>query len=355
MAHTYRYSRSKADLLSPAKGKTAADFFVDWQLPQDIQHTPLLCAELVRVAYAQRELVAASLPRAGLALADAGWLGGESLGQRWRSLGTDGFVATAGGDHPLVVVAFRGTEPDKPEDLLSDLKARQVACSFAPGRVHEGFLAAYQSVRVPLLAVLSALSAHARVVFTGHSLGAAVATLATADWRSSRPGSPAELVTFGSPRVGNAVFAASLEGLPMQRFVHCADVVTRVPPEHVRRDEVADILEGFIHSDVLRGALTQAVSVAGRLALGDPGFMHVGDLRYIDAHDVLQTTPPDAEGMRLDRESARKAYGAVDDTSSLEWAWPDSIDGLVDLVAWRDMADHAPINYLSAIAASPSA
>jgi hypothetical protein len=97
--------------------------------------------------------------------------------------------------------------------------------------------------------------------------------------------------------------------------------------------------------------------------------MHVGDLRYIDAHDVLQTTPPDAEGMRLDRESARKAYGGVDDTSSLEWAWPDSIDGLIDLVksavarhdaqadlvAWRDMADHAPINYLSAIAASPSA
>jgi hypothetical protein len=53
------------------------------------------------------------------------WPGGEGLGQRWRTLGTDGFVATAD-DGRFAVVAFRGTESDKPEDLLSDLKVRPI-------------------------------------------------------------------------------------------------------------------------------------------------------------------------------------------------------------------------------------
>jgi hypothetical protein len=51
VARIYNYNLSKADLLSPAAGRTADDFFVDWRLPQDTKDAALLCAELVRLAY----------------------------------------------------------------------------------------------------------------------------------------------------------------------------------------------------------------------------------------------------------------------------------------------------------------
>jgi hypothetical protein len=206
------------------------------------------------------------------------------------------------------------------------------------------------------------------VVFTGHSLGAAVATLAAADWQASQPGRAAELVTFGSPRVGDGVFAAGLGPLPTVRHVHCADVVTRVPPSHFGRDEVADILEGFVPSAWGLEVLARTVSSVAQFALGDPGFVHVGALRYIDAVQRLHAAPPDEAGRRNDRVQARAAYGAIDPVTLPDGNWPQTVDGLIDhvisamarhdaraeLVAWRDLADHAPINYLSALAASAS-
>jgi hypothetical protein len=338
----------------------AHEFFVDWQPAIDTADTLLLCAELVRLAYAQHDVVAAALPSAGLDLALGGWLGGESLGDRWRSQGSDGFVAHAA-DAPFTVVAFRGTEPNKPEDLLADLAARAVPCTFAPGRVHRGFLAAYEAVRRPLRAVLDPLPAGTRVVFAGHSLGAAVATLAAADHAGLRGSAGCQLVTFGSPRVGDATFAASLAGVAAQRVVHCADVVTRVPPERFDQDAVADLLAGFVPDGWLGDGLTGALAAMADVALGHPAYVHVGAPHYIDRHDHLLAQAPDAPTCRRDREQARADYGLPAATDRPAWRWPDPGDGLVGLVraamarrepatpqvAWRDMADHAPINYLS--------
>ena len=70
------------------------------------------------------------------------------------------------------------------------------------------------------------------VVVTGHSLGGAVATL-TAAATLRRAGYAADLYTFGSPRVGNAVFARAVTELDFgaeYRLTHEADPIPRLPP-----------------------------------------------------------------------------------------------------------------------------
>jgi hypothetical protein len=102
-------------------------------------------------------------------------------------INTQLFVArnAATGD---LAVAFRGTSETLP-DLLTDLVATGANWTLndgtvIPNSVHAGFAAAYFSVRGELRNVLSvnlASSAGARVYFTGHSLGGALATLAALD------------------------------------------------------------------------------------------------------------------------------------------------------------------------------
>src|ERR1700681_1272214 len=63
------------------------------------------------------------------------------------------------------------------------------------------------------------------LLFTGHSLGTALATL----FASIK--SPSALYTFGSPLVGDSKFVATLQNIKNYRYVDCCDIVTRVAPE----------------------------------------------------------------------------------------------------------------------------
>ena len=83
----------------------------------------------------------------------------------------------------------------------------------------------------PLSEVLREVT-RAQVVFTGHSLGGAVATLAFVEHSLNGSGK-ASLVTFGAPRLGNDKFArwfhAKFEG--RYRFLaHKGDAVAHIPP-----------------------------------------------------------------------------------------------------------------------------
>lgn len=73
-----------------------------------------------------------------------------------------------------------------------------------------------------------------RIFVTGHSLGGALATLATAHIlrlvRENRiSAKPPILYTFASPRVGDAKFAAELERLECYRIANSEDIVPKVP------------------------------------------------------------------------------------------------------------------------------
>src|SRR5512147_87652 len=79
-------------------------------------------------------------------------------------------------DRSYAVLAFRGTEVTKKKDLITDAKASMV--STIEGRVHKGFVNAYESVEKEIIANVSKLPG-VPLYITGHSLGAALATLAT--------------------------------------------------------------------------------------------------------------------------------------------------------------------------------
>lgn len=138
--------------------------------------------------------------------------------------GTQALLAEFGGATPFAVLAFRGTEQE-PEDFITDLNIGRLRHRDGKIDVHAGFAEALDSVWRELEAALKELCCP--VFYTGHSLGAALATL-TAARRA-----PAALYTFGSPRVGDSDFVNSLKHLAdiVHRVVDDQDVVTTLPPQ----------------------------------------------------------------------------------------------------------------------------
>jgi len=138
-----------------------------------------------------------------------------------------GFVGSGG---HWTLVSFRGMKFSRIGDWLTDFN---VSLQAGPaGMVHSGFAQSLDGVWDELLAAIDAAGDHGRPLwFTGHSLGAALATLAVARLRVvGRP--VAGLCTFGSPAVGDKAFARAFDadfGLRTCRFVNQNDVATSFP------------------------------------------------------------------------------------------------------------------------------
>jgi hypothetical protein len=263
------YDASRESLFHPGR---ATDFFQLGPLTSD----GALCAEMARLAYVKGSAdLTAFLARASF-----------SLVRTADIAGTQAFVVTRGGD---AVLAFRGTEPDDPTDLGADADLVLVDLA-GGGRVHRGFAHALDVVWSSISPVIPAA---ARVLVTGHSLGAALATLAAVRLGGAR------LFTFGSPRVGDAAFAARADRLVHERWVDCADIVTRVPPEAL-------------------------------------GYAHTGQRHYIDRAGRHQPGIDDA-AIEADQRNAELEY-------LMTYTFRKGT------AAIRDLADHAPINYVSGVA-----
>lgn len=133
---------------------------------------------------------------------------------------TQGFTVQNGDTY---YISFRGTER-KFKDVKTDLKFAK--CRRSYGKVHAGFLGAYESVRFNLLP-----RPVNKVVFTGHSLGGAIAQVAALDWAYKIPNIQVEVYTFGSPRVFNKKAYKNYNKLIHQsyHFAHHLDIVTWIP------------------------------------------------------------------------------------------------------------------------------
>jgi hypothetical protein len=284
------YSPEKDDLDFPCK---RGNFF-SAGVPKS---EAALCAEMARLSYCrQGSGFAFDQVRIRSVLAPIGFTdcrffespgGGKGRGTHcFLALGED-----VGGNGQVAVIAFRGTDIGDFTNLKAD-----VDFLFTPwdigGKVHQGFARALGEVRPSLDSALQALQC--RTLFTGHSLGAAMATL-MASVRN-----PACLYTFGSPRVGDAEFASTLKNVENRRYVDCCDLVTRVPPEIF-------------------------------------GYVHAGDLYYIDRERKIAQQPGEP-AISDDQDSAREKY-------LVDYALKAGNVGI------RDLADHAPINYVSPLAA----
>ena len=156
---------------------------------------------------------------------------------------TQALVCRAG---RAIVIAFRGTEPSRVKDLMTDLNLQLVPGPM--GQVHRGFLTGLEAIWDKLLSAVAARQDGKRLLwFTGHSLGGALAKLAVA--RLIRIHRPVQgLYTYGAPRCGNAAFAGQFDREARHytfRIVNEEDVVPKVAPrllgyEHAGRHCLLD-------------------------------------------------------------------------------------------------------------------
>lgn len=282
MSRTVPYSASKDDLYYPWK---RAVFFQNGPPTSEAR----LCVELARLAYCSsagnfafdQDRIRKVLGT--VAFTDCKFV--ESTGGA-NGRGVHAFVALK---QDLAVVSFRGTDKDDPTDLSDDADLRLIPW-VKGGRVHCGFSGALDQLLSGIQTTLKSVTS--RILFTGHSLGAAIAVLL-----ASRQ-TAAALYTFGCPRVGDAAFVSTLAGIPHSRYVDCCDLVARVPPEIF-------------------------------------GYANLGPRRYIDREGIIHLDPPD-DFVTKDRIIAAAEYIE-------QHAWR------VGDVCARELADHAPVNYVYAV------
>lgn len=173
----------------------------------------------------------------------------------------------------MVVTAFRGTEPVRLRDWLSDVTTPPWPGPDSTGLVHYGFAEAIKAVFPSVLSAIDELrDADQTVWFTGHSLGGALAMLAAAWLHFEDPRLSADGVyTFGQPRTCDGALASAydtaLSGRTF-RVVNNNDVVAQVPP--------------------------------------GPFFRHVKDLRYIDSSGRVRESMPTVSGL-VDRAKGMTA------------------------------------------------
>jgi predicted lipase len=141
---------------------------------------------------------------------------------RSETTGTGAVLVKSRGADPFAVLVFRGTEQEI-QDLLHDADTLPVPAFNNAALVHRGFKNALNTVWTPIEAALQSIDCP--LFYTGHSLGAALATLAAVRH------APTAVYTFGSPRVGDQGLCKLLERVPIYRVVHGSDIVTTVPPE----------------------------------------------------------------------------------------------------------------------------
>ena len=180
------------------------------------------------------------------------------------------------------VLAFRGTQilsGFSLADIVSNLWVRRAPWSI--GKVHGGYREALLDVADPLRARLVAV--RRPLYFTGHSMGGALATLAST-WTPA----PTATYTFGAPRVGNATFAAALRNV--HRIVHGDDPAPLYPlPLGYRHGGVLWHLrhDGSLHKDAGRWRIL-------RLPLGIALALHaIGDHRIeLYVRRLMLPSPP---------------------------------------------------------------
>jgi triacylglycerol lipase len=180
----------------------------------------------------------------------------------WNAPGTQAVFAMG---VKFAILAFRGTERDDPQDMISDadivlwpepdyrLNEKDPApvlghLSFVthlfepPCLVHGGFQKALNRVWQKIHSAVMEYrdqNPDAEICFTGHSLGGALAVLAFSRFTDKN----ISLYTFGCPRVGDAAFrdrVLSNPGRGIFRYVNFNDAVAHVPLESLLYRQTPD-------------------------------------------------------------------------------------------------------------------
>ena len=178
--------------------------------------------------------------------------GGFELIKTFYSQATDTQAFLAQSNDGYAVLAFRGTEISKREDMKIDAQAARI--SVLDGRIHTGFKIAYDSVADEIEKSVLKLG-DIPLYITGHSLGAALATVCTQrlEHHFRIREKIAACYTFGSPRVGDQHYDIEFKS-PIYRVVNTTDIVTIIPLLAMGYVHIGDIRYlGRVDGDFRRG------------------------------------------------------------------------------------------------------
>ena len=284
-----------------------------------------------------------------------------------------------------IVVAFRGTEMDRPLDFLTDANFKPAVFRYldddeadadverAPKLVHGGFLRAYESVRARVFAavddVIDALSKKNvvpendaddaddadddreptwHVFVTGHSLGGALATLFACELgRSARLGRrnvTVTMVNFGSPRVGDGAFCDEYNAFVPDsvRVVNRGDLVPTLPA-----------LLGYRHVDHGVRVTAGADGAAALAAAGDARriSLSAGDASDVQDEKIFKKNSEDASAAEKIVRLAEK-LGVVGTLGVDAETAADAAEALSSLASLDALADHFEDEYLVALRAA---
>ena len=204
-----------------------------------------------------------------LSLEQIGW----RLSATFSTNGTQGFVACSDDSAALV---FRGTEADRMSDIKADAKATQTACPTG-GRVHSGFKEQYDDVAAQIEMLLADDAIKDKPLFiAGHSLGGAVATMATK--RLSAEHKIAACYTYGSPRVGTEEWVFQIKS-SIYRIVNSADPVPMVPLSGTAAFWLAKGLRAVGRLIPWGGGLL--VTFGNWIERTMSGYAHAGNMRFL--------------------------------------------------------------------------
>ena len=130
-----------------------------------------------------------------------------------------------------IIVAFRGTE-SKALDWINTLIAIPIPFHYGKGSVHTGFMASVESIKGKIIGKLKELvnnnNFKGSIYVTGHSKGGAMATLAGIIIAKELPGMKIQILTFGSPRVGDKIFSDNYS-LELFRYESFLDFIPHLP------------------------------------------------------------------------------------------------------------------------------
>ncbi|MFW5488341.1 MAG: lipase family protein [Desulfovibrio sp.] len=209
----------------------------------------------------------------------------------------------------FLVLAFRGTQPNV-RDILTDIKADLMAVGEG-GRAHRGFVTAYRDVRKQITDAVERADAQGALplYITGHSLGGALALLATrfleCDREKQKKAARAKgqaclphsqmgaTYTFGAPRAADDTFYSKVK-TPMYQVMNAADGVARLP-------------FGYVCAWLIYGLRLIPINGTFRLAeflrKNFCGYTHPGHLVFLSAAENI----PDAAGIGFAKLKVKKS------------------------------------------------
>lgn len=185
------------------------------------------------------------------------------------------------------IIGLRGTQSDFEWTLDATIPQVPVPLvwytdgKFQFAQVHLGFLIFFAMLADQILAAAKQFNPALPCLVTGHSLGGALAVLASPALQIVNPSQTFQMYNFAGPRVGNPTFVDAYNFWVPQsyRVVNLADMIPMLPPTQIFQWQYGDVGEEW-------SFLNQSGNIAGNHAL-------IGANNYTDAVNLgIPTNAP---------------------------------------------------------------